>query len=183
LKHNFLFIFFIFLTTQLVAQRGFLLVKKNNKTVATYTTGQKITIQHIYGFQNEGLLAHIRTDSFSLLNYRILRKSTFQGFVYFDTIYNGYTFYNIADIKSIERRKPKGFGFKLFGGIGKLSGVGLGILNIANGRRFGYSGYKEYTKAFALNGILPYVAGALIGKLYKTHFVFRKKYSISLMEF
>lgn len=176
-------VIFILLFSKLDAQRGILLVQKKGKTIASYSTSSTITFWNRYGQVASGILGHIRKDSFSILQYRIQRKADMLGFVKFDTIYNGYVFYHKDDISAISRRKPKGTGYKILGGIGMLGGSAMAVLNLVNGRRFGYETVEDYLKPIATRGGIPFLIGLGLSKFYKEEFKIKRKWSIGLLEY
>ncbi len=177
---TFLLITFIILSGQ--AQRGSLLIKKKNKVDATFTIGAHLNLQDVNNDYYTGILAHVKKDSFSILNYRIITKGSPLGFVVFDTIYNGYTFFHKSDIVAMNRAKPKGYWFKIVGGLAVLGGAGMTVLQLVNGGRFNYDG-ADYAKNIALKGVIPFFAGIGIKKLYKTQYFFKRKYKIDLMQY
>jgi hypothetical protein len=118
-----------------VAQRGFLFVSKKDKKVLTLTTGTFVQMRHHYGYTIQGILGHIRKDSFSVLSYSINKSINDKGFVFFDTIYNGYTFYSIHDIASIPIKKNKSI-FKTAQGASYLASMSLTVLSLVNGIKF-----------------------------------------------
>ncbi len=172
--------FFIILNVN--AQRGFLLIKKNNKTVESYSTGAPITFTHYYKYNVQGLLAHIKKDSFSILQYNIQKKMDPRGFVYFDTIYNGYAFFALNDVAILPRRKQKGKLVRMTSGASFLASGAISVLSIVNGIRF-----KDKSATILKNVIYKggglFLLGTGLSKLYPNYYKLGKKFTLALMQF
>jgi hypothetical protein len=164
------------------AQRGFLLVQKKNKTIESYTTGAPIVLQHKYNYTIQGLLAHIKKDSFSVLNYTIQKKIDPRGFVYFDTLYNGYTFFAISDIKGIPKKDKRKSIIETASGASFLLGTSFTIVSLVNGIKFSDS-LEEIGKNVAIKGGGFFALGWVLKKLKPTFYTFGKKYKLHLMQF
>jgi hypothetical protein len=181
MKNGFLLLVLLLTLSLAKAQRGFLFIQKNNKTVQTYTTGVSISMQHHYGYPIQGILAHIRNDSFSVLNYSIQKKITYNGFVYFDTLYNGYTFYSIHDIKSVPIKKNRSI-LQTAQGAAYLLAFSFTTLSIVNGIKFKQN-FNTISKDVALKGGGFFVLSRLLGWLHKDQYIIGKKYKVALMEY
>jgi hypothetical protein len=179
-----LFCIFLFINLCLssaFAQRGFLLIKKNNKTIETYTTGAFISMQHKYGYTINGLLAHVDKDSFSILNFMFQKKFSPMGFVFLDTIYNGYTYFSVKDIKRIPKRKNKSI-LKTLQGASYLASSGYAAISIINGIRFGDE-LSTIGKNLAIKSGGFFAFGYFLGVIHKDYFNIGKRFKISLMQF
>lgn len=168
-------------STTVNAQRGFLLIKKNEKTVQTYTTGAFITLEHKFGYRVSGILAHIKKDSFSILNYNIQKKIDYRGFVIFDTVYNGYSYFDKNDIKSIPIKKRRNI-LQTASAASYLASMSFTILAIVNGVKFSDS-LSEIGKNVAIKGGGFFALGLGLSKLTRTEYKMGKKFKIGLMQF
>jgi hypothetical protein len=176
MKKFYILVLLFFPASGLFAQRGFLFVKKNAKTVQTYTTGMPVTLQHKFDYQIQGVLAHIKKDSFSVLQYTIVKKITDKGFVFFDTAYNGFTYYSIDDIKSIPIKKNKSI-LQTAQGASYLAGFGISVLSLVNGIKFNETG-SQILKDVAIKGGGLFALGKVLGLLYKTEFKIGRKFRL-----
>jgi hypothetical protein len=177
-----IFIYLLCVVNTANAQRGFLLIKKNNKTVESYSTGLPILFTHHYGYSVQGLLAHIKKDSFSILQYAIQKKMDQMGFVYFDTIYQGFSFFALHDVASIPKRKQKGKLVQMASGASFLASGAITVLSIVNGIKF-KDNLPTISKNVATKGGGLFLLGFGLSKLYPSNFVFRKKFRLALMQF
>jgi hypothetical protein len=175
-------IFFLLVVNTSTAQRGFLLIKKHNKTIESYSTGLPILFTHHYGYNVQGLLAHIKKDSFSILQYTIQKKRDPMGFVFFDTIYQGYTFFALTDVASFPRRKQKGKLVQMASGASYLASMGIVGLNIVNGIKF-KDKFTTIAQYVVVRGGGLGALGFGLSKIYPNDYRIRKKFRLALMQF
>jgi hypothetical protein len=162
------------------AQQGMLLIQKNKRTVKAYYTGSNIIMQHKRGYTIQGILGRIQKDSFSVLNFSIKRVELGMGFARFDTSYNGYSFFSIADIKSIPILKTKSL-IEVAEGLSYLGATGITIASIVNGVKF-KENITTIGKEIAIRGGGLFLFGKLLSLFNKKNYVIQKKYSIALMQ-
>jgi hypothetical protein len=179
--HKLLWICFLLLAQLSFSQRGLLLVQKKGKTIKTYSTGSYVQMEHRFGYSIVGVLAHIKTDTFSILNYSIQRSINDKGFVFFDTLYNGYTYYNKSDIKNIKIETNKSI-YQTAEGASYLASGAFTILALVNGFKF-KENIGTIGKEVAIRGVGFYALGRFFKLLYKEVYPIGKKYKIQLMQF
>jgi hypothetical protein len=172
---------FLFCTLNTVAQRGFLMVQKNGKTIKTYTTGSYITLNQLNGRPITGLLAHVKNDTFSVYNYNIVRRGDYMGAVWFDTIYRGYQFFRPDEVKSIFIKKNKSI-LQTIEGASYLLGVIFTATNIVNGIRI-KDNFGNIAKNVAIKGGGFFVLSTLLSFTHKEYYVFNKKLKLKLMPY
>jgi hypothetical protein len=168
-------------STGLHAQQGMLLIQKNKRTVKAYYTGSNIIMKHKYGYTIQGILAHIKKDTFSILNFTIKRIDLGMGFARFDTVYNGYSFFSIMDIKSIPIIKTKSL-LEVAEGLSYLGATGITLASLINGLKF-KENIGTIGKEVAVRGGGLFLLGKSLSLFNKKNYVFNKKYSIALMQF
>ncbi len=174
-------LFLLFICIHTTAQQGLLVVQKNKRTVKTYSTGSNIIMQHKYGYTIQGILAHVKKDSFSILNFSIKRVDLGMGFARFDTAYNGYSFFSIKDIKSMPIIKTKSL-LEVGEGLSYLASTGITIASIVNGIKF-KENIGTIAKDVAIKGGGLFLLGKFFSLFIKKDYVFKKKYTIALMQF
>ncbi len=178
---NYLLYIGLLLVLHTNAQRGLLFVQKNKKTVHTYSTTSYITMQHQYGYYIQGILASIKKDSFSIYNYVTRPSKTKFGLNLIDTVFTGFTFYSIKDIKSIAIKKNKSI-FATLEGLSYLGSIGITLVNVVNGIKFKDTG-ETILKNTVIQGGGMFVLAKIFGKLHKESYPIGKKYKIVLMPF
>ncbi len=118
---------------------GFLILKKNDRTIKTFIPGQQIQFTTFKGAYRDAEIVNIKNDSVYLREYKVQQIPTVYGGYITDTITSYYYQYHYNEISSFPKA-AKGFslggsGASLFGG-GLLLSLGSGVVWLADKEKF-----------------------------------------------
>ena len=164
-----------FYGTMLTAQpNDFILLKKNNKTIARYFAGSAIELTTNNGAYITATITAVKNDSLFLKENVVRQAYTAMGFYVLDTVGTYYYQYHYKEIKAIGKTTGRHFDFSgsgasLMGG-GMVLMLASGIVYLADRNKFSP---ELLGAAAALTGI-----GYLLIKTSGKGKVIGKKYSL-----
>ncbi len=173
-----LLIISFFIGQQVFCQRAdFILLKKHNRTIGSYYTGNNIAFTNPQGSYIEALITNIKNDTLFLRQFIVQQIPTNLGVYVLDTVVSYRYQYNYKEIKAIGRAGGKfnvsGSAAALMGG-GALLTAASGVVYLADRNKFSP---QLMFGAIALGGI-----GYAMAKLTGKGMIIGKKYSLVYVE-
>jgi hypothetical protein len=175
----------IFLYAPAFAQTGansVLLLKKGEKTISKYFSGNSIAFSTKDGMQVSGVISRITLDSIFLINYNIRRLQRADGGIIFDTASRYNLMFSLGNIGSFPVYKQKGKNILTDGSLLMLGGGAYLVLNIFNTTREGNPPFGEENLPNVLWATGAVATGFLIKKLWPKKMVIGHKYYIKILE-
>lgn len=160
---------------------NFLLLKKGNKTLGRYFSGNPMFFYTKESMPVTGLVDRITSDSIYLFQYQIRRMQRADGSVVFDTSGKFQLAFSLANIGSFPAGKQKGKNLLTDGTLLVLAGGGYLILNIFNTTRQGDPPFGEENLPNVLMAGGAMVTGLLLKKSWPSRWYIGKKYSLKVM--
>jgi hypothetical protein len=177
MKALFLIISFFIARQVFCQQADFILLKKKNRTIGSYYTGNNIALTNAQGSYIEALITNIKNDTLFLKQSIIRQIPTNLGVYVLDTVASYRYQYNYKEIKAIGRAGGKfnvsGSAAALMGG-GALLTVASGVVYLADRNKFSP---QLLVGSMALGGI-----GYAMAKLTGKGMIIGKKYSLVYVE-
>ena len=151
----------------------FILLKKNNRTVATYFAGSKIAFTTRGGAYIEADIIQIKNDSLFLIETIVKQVPTSLGFFMLDTIARYHLQYHYNQVKAIGRTGRK-FSMSASGGALIVGGV---LLSVASSVVY-LVDKEKFSPALLIAGLSAIGVGYLLNKLTGKGIVIGKRYSL-----
>lgn len=160
----FAFILILFCSIPSLAQTSdFIILKKKDRTVASYFPGTKIQFVTRNGAYRDALIEKIEKDTLFIREYLVRKGMTSMGFYVIDTLGSYHYAYDYHEIHNIGTPDPKfnwsGSGSALFGG-GILLTAASGVVYLADRKKFS----PELMIAGAGLGIIGYLILKISGR-------------------
>jgi hypothetical protein len=158
-----------FIAAGSMAQDAFLMLKKNNRTIKTWTDGSPIQFTHARVGEINALFAGARPDSVILKTFQIQRFESNRGFVFLDTVFTGNYMIGLNEIKEVYVANNKKFAFKTSEYTSYIAAGLFSVMALANGAKFNDPFSTSLTQAAVRGGSL-----ILLGRIF--HWLGRSNY-------
>jgi hypothetical protein len=177
-----LLLFFFPLAAQSqLGKSGFLVLKKGNKTVGRYYTGNTMQFYTTESMPVSGVVDRITADSIYLYQYQIRRMQRADGAVIFDTTGRFPLSFSIANIGSFPAGRQKGKNLLTNGTLLMIGGAGYLVVNMVNTVREGDPPFGEDNLSNVLIATGAVATGFLLKKSWPSRWYIGKKYKLQVM--
>jgi hypothetical protein len=165
-----------------IGSNNVLLLKKGEKTVSKYFSGNGIAFSTKDGMPVNGIITRITRDSIFLINYNVRRIQRADGGVVFDTAGRYKLMFSLENIGSFPVYKQKGKNILTDGTLLMLAGAGYLVLNIFNTTRQGDPPFGEENLPTVLWASGAMASGFILKKVWPKKMVIGKKHSLKIIE-
>lgn len=172
----------LFTVAATFAQQSLLVLKKNERTIRTWSKGAYLELALKNGAPLNGyFVGVVRTDSIILRTFQVQRLESSKGFVFFDTLNTGLYVVGMNEIGYGKPMRKKRSGIVQGGEYTLYAASALfATMAIVNGAKFGDKLSRSLTQAAVRGGAL-FAAGRILRWLGRSNYRLGDKYTMAII--
>jgi hypothetical protein len=159
-----------------------LLLKKGNKTVAKYFSGNYIAFYTTDGMPVNGTITCIKNDSIFLIQFQVQHIQTPLGGIRLDTSGRYRLQFSLANIGSFPAGRQRGKNLITDGRLFMVAGAGYLAVNLINTTRQGQPPFGSENLPRVLASSAAVLTGFLLSKSWPNRWTIGRRYSLKVLK-